>query len=512
MATAIRALLTSNDQAILSPDLAPLRPLYAERNFQPIWSGNAETRERANVARMALAHADDQGLSPADYAIQTAPAANPAQQAAEEDVALTQAVLRYARDVRTGRLPPNAIYRDSGLPDVKFDSVSALAGAVRNGGITNFLADLPPTHAEYRRLVSALAQYRAMEAQGGWPAIPAAGEIKIDTGDSREDLLRRRLAVEDPDTALTTGGDLLAALKRYQMRNGLTPDGRVGKLTLEMLNVSASERVAQIEANMERWRWLPRTFERRYIAVNAPDESLQFVEDGIVTLTSRVIIGRPQSPTPIFRANAVAVTANPPWNVPHAIAVKEILPKLKRDPNYLASQDMILVNGPPGDPAGVHINWRAMTAREFPYRIQQVPGAKNALGALKLELPNKFNVYLHDTPGKVAFERDQRALSHGCIRVQQILPLAALALGGDRQMTLDDLNAAIGSGVTQQIKLNDPLPIYVLYWTAIAQEDGTVAFRRDLYGRDRRLTETVDNRLPLSRLAMYTGGCQILPG
>jgi murein L,D-transpeptidase YcbB/YkuD len=152
-----------------------------------------------------------------------------------------------------------------------------------------------------------------------------------------------------------------------------------------------------------------------------------------------------------------------------------------------------------------------MTASQFPYRIQQVPGTKNALGTLKLELPNKFNVYLHDTPGKVAFERDQRALSHGCIRVQQILPLAALALGGDRQTTLDDLNAAIAGGVTQQIKLNDPLPIYVLYWTAIALEDGTVAFRRDLYGRDRRLTEVVDSRLPLSRLAMYTGGCQILP-
>jgi len=144
-------------------------------------------------------------------------------------------------------------------------------------------------------------------------------------------------------------------------------------------------------------------------------------------------------------------------------------------------------------------------------RIQQLPGAKNALGELKLELPNRFSVYLHDTPGRGAFAGDRRALSHGCIRVQQVLPLAVLALGGDAGETMGRLNTAIGGGTTQKIELNNPLPIYVLYWTAMAGDNGMVEFRRDLYGRDRRLNAVLADRLPLSRLALYTGDCEVLP-
>lgn len=514
-ALAIQALLISNDGYDLaaSPvDLRQLRSLYAERGFEPIWSGSDEALERAEIVRAALARADTLGLNAADYAIKNTAALGASLPSARDDVELTQVVFRYARDVATGRLPPNAVYRDVGLPEKTFDPVAALTTALHNRDISNFLGQLSPPHEEYRRLVSALAQYRAIEAQGGWSAIPASGEIEIDSNDPRLGLLIRRLKIEDPDFAALGDGDLLAAVKRYQVRNGLAPDGRIGRSTLEMLNVSASERVAQIAANMERWRWLPRTFESRYVAVNVPDQSLRFVENGHALLFSRVIVGRAQTPTPIFRASAVAVTANPPWNVPHSIAVKEILPKLKRDPSYLMSQDMILLNGPAGDPSGTRVDWRKMTAREFPYRIQQLPGANNALGNLKLELPNSFNVYLHDTPGRAAFGRDQRALSHGCIRVQQVLPLAAIALGGDRQAALDSLQAAIATGVTQQIKLNDPLPIYVLYWTAMAENDGTVSWRRDLYNRDRRLTAILSNRVVSARLAMYTGECEVLPG
>lgn len=514
-APGIQALFYSNDAFVLAlsaTDLRQLRSLYAERGFEPIWSGSDDAQQRAEIMHAVLARADTLGLNPADYAIKKATARGAGPPSAKDDIEFTQVVFRYARDVATGRLPPNAIYRDVGLPEKTFDPVAAFTTALHNRDISSFLGQLSPPHEEYRRLVSALAQYRALEAQGGWPAIPASSEIKIGSDDPRLEPLIRRLKIEDSDLAATGEGDLLAAVKRYQLRNGLAPDGRVGRSTLEMLNVSASERVAQIVANMERWRWLPRTFESRYIAINVPDRSLRFIENGQDVLFSRVIVGQPRTPTPIFRANAVAVTANPPWNVPYSIAVKEILPKLKRDPNYLVSQNMILVNGPAGDPSGTRVDWRKMTASEFPYRVQQLPGANNALGNLKLELPNDFNVYLHDTPGRAAFGRDQRALSHGCIRVQQVLPLAAIALGGDRQAALDSLQAAIATGMTQQIKLNDPLPVYVLYWTAMAENDGTVSWRQDLYNRDRRLTAVLSNRVVSARLAMYTGECEVLPG
>ena len=512
---AISDLFARNDASTLPrpASLSQLRPLYEARGFAPIWSGSADADARAQTVLGVLAHAADEGLDPGDYPCTRLPV-HPAAGAgaATYDIALSADLVRYARDVRLGRLAPSSVYRDVELPLQNFDAVGQLASGLKNGSLAQFLAELPPTHPEYTRLRPALAHYRALAAAGGWTNIPGSTEIKF-PDDQRVSMLARRLAVEDATLdgiAAPTREDLDAALRRFQARNGLTVDGRAGKATLAALNVSAQTRVAQIEANMERWRWMPRQFEPRYIEVNVPDESLKLVTEGTTALTSRVIVGRKGNPTPILRAQAVAVTANPPWNVPRSIAVKEILPKLRRDPNYLVKENMILVNGPPGDPQGRQIDWRKMSAAGFPYQIRQVPGSQNALGSLKLELPNDFNVYLHDTPGKAAFSRDDRALSHGCIRVQQIFPLASLALGGD-EAAMQMLSAAIASGTTQKLALREPLPIYVLYWTAMANDDGTVAFRPDLYGRDHRLMDTLAGAGP-GRLALYTGDCGQVPG
>jgi murein L,D-transpeptidase YcbB/YkuD len=497
----------ASQQGLSASELSQLERVYAEHNFQPLWSGSAEALERRRIARSVLERANEHGLEPSRYACPNWGLAEGVRnQAAELDMRLTLDVLYYAQDVRNGRLLPHEVYRDVDLAQATFDPVLALTAAVRRGEIGNFLSELPPPQPEYQRLIAGLARYRGIEAHGGWPSVPGSKEVDTDGSDPRLDLLMRRLRAEDPEAA-KPGADPVAAVKRYQQRNGLTADGRAGAMTLEMLNVSAAERIAQIGANLERWRWMPRTFERRYIAVNVPDQSLNFVENGKVLLTSRVIIGRRQTPTPIFRATATAVTVNPPWNVPHSIAVNEILPRLKREPAYLATQDMVLANGPANDPSGAHFNWQGVTADRFPFQIRQLPGARNALGKLKLELPNRFSVYLHDTPDKTAFERVQRALSHGCIRVQQILPLAALATGGDPEIVREDLEKLMAAGVTVLIPLNEPLPIYVLYWTAMAAEDGSVGFRRDLYGRDRRLETALRQRSnpPMAREAMV--GC-----
>ncbi len=199
-----------------------------------------------------------------------------------------------------------------------------------------------------------------------------------------------------------------------------------------------------------------------------------------------MIVGRPGNPTPLLRAEGAGVTINPPWTVPQSIAAKEILPKLKRNHAYLVSQDMVLLNGPPGDPQGLHINWRVIRAGTFPYRIRQAPGPRNPLGQIKLELPNRFDVYLHDTPGKAAFARPVRALSHGCVRVQQILPLASYALNADLD-AVEKIRQAINNGATAYIPLHKKLPIYFLYWTAIPDAQGKVQYLPDIYGRDQRL-------------------------
>ena len=241
-----------------------------------------------------------------------------------------------------------------------------------------------------------------------------------------------------------------------------------------------------IAANMERWRWMPPTLEPDRIVINAADAQLQLWLGGKMVLASRVIVGRPDNRTPILRAEGAGVTINPPWTVPHSIAVKEILPKLKRNHAYLASQDMILLDGPAGDPHGLGVNWRAIRAGTFPYRIRQYPGPRNPLGRVKIELPNRFDVYLHDTPGKAAFDRPSRAASHGCVRVEQILPLASYALAADLT-AVERITQAIADGETRYLPLQRKLPVYFLYWTAFAGGDGALKFIPDIYGRDKRM-------------------------
>ena len=256
-------------------------------------------------------------------------------------------------------------------------------------------------------------------------------------------------------------------------------------------------------ANMERWRWLPRVLEVDRVVINAANQELEFRLGGKPVLHSRVIVGKPATPTPILRAEGVGVTVNPPWTVPHTIAVKEILPKLKRNPAYLASQDMVLMNGPSGDPHGLSVNWRAIRADRFPYVIRQLPGPHNSLGQVKLELPNRMDVYLHDTPAKSLFGRPNRAFSHGCVRVEQILPLASYALAAD-QSVITQIMERMGTGETSFLPLKARLPVYFLYWTAYPGEDGKIAFGADIYGRDQRLIRAMKS-VPLRIAALDTG-------
>jgi murein L,D-transpeptidase YcbB/YkuD len=261
---------------------------------------------------------------------------------------------------------------------------------------------------------------------------------------------------------------------------------------------------AVVAANMERWRWMPAQLEPDRIVINAAKAELELWLGGKVALTSRVIVGRPGNPTPILRAEGAGVTINPPWTVPHSIAVKEILPKLKSNPGYLAKEDMVLLNGPPGDPHGLHVNWRSIRAGTFPYRIRQVPGPHNALGRIKLELPNQFDVYLHDTPARTLFAKPKRALSHGCVRVEQIMPLASYTLAGDLS-AMDRITQSIAGGQTEYLPLKRTLPVYFLYWTAFSGPSGAMEMAADIYGRDRRLISAMQSQ-PL-RIASAAANC-----
>jgi len=395
----LKAILRGEDLGTVRgarPMRESLAKFYEVHDFQLVWSGSSEAASMAGEVRAVLRKASEQGLRAADYAAtasrwDAAPATG--REAAEYDLSLTADLLRYAHDVRVGRTRPKDIYRDVDLPKSDFDPVEALNEALERHALTEFLASLPPAHPEYRRLVLALAKYRAIAAKGG----------------------------------------------------------------------EGSARVDQIAANMERWRWMPRTFERRFVRVNVPDQSVDFVRDGEVVLNSKVIIGRRNTTTPILRTQITTVVANPPWHIPSDIAAASILPQARKDPNYLAAHHMVWV----GD------------------QLQQL--APSALGNVMLDSPNDFDVYLHDTPGKALFDRDNREISNGCVRVQQIFPLASLVLADDKEAGMDRLKKTIATGRTQHLTLDQPMPLYMVYWTAVASEDGTVEFRPDRYNRDKPL-------------------------
>jgi murein L,D-transpeptidase YcbB/YkuD len=443
---------------------AQLRRFYDLRSQRPAW-----TEATWPLADEFLRGAASEGLEPERYLV------TGARDALSRDRARTAALLAYVRDLRLGRSALRTLDKDILLPGSPFDAAAALATALDQGKLGEFLAGLPPADAEYRQLRLALARYRAIAAANGWPSLKAA---------SSEGEIRARLEREYPSLA---GQDITASLKQFQEWHGLETSGALDRSTLAAMNVPAAERARQIAANMERWRWLPRPLEASRLTVNVPAAMLTLLADGRTVLSSRVIVGKPATPTPILRADGVAVTVNPTWTVPRSIATKEMLPKLKRNRAWLRSQNIILLNGPPGDPHGLGVNWHGLSATNFPYRLQQLPGSVNALGLIKLELPNRFDVYLHDTPGKAAFAAPRRALSHGCVRVEQILPLAAHALSQDSIGAAIRISETIAAGKTRTLPLPSTLPVYFLYMTVEAGAPGEARFWPDIYNRDRRL-------------------------
>lgn len=476
----------------LKEDASALRAFYSARNFEPAWTGSAPARDAAAKVLTAMADANKVGLDAGQYAVSPAGTGtgSPDVDAAIYDLSITDALLRYSTDLKAGLVHPKQVYSDVQLPKPDFNAAAAIAAALKSNSIDSFLADVTPSHPEYRRLMAGLLHYRNIAAHGGWPSVSG-----VQSTPGGKAALYSRLATEDsglPADGKPTDAQLQDAIKRYQTRNGFTPDGALHPELISELNVPVTSRIQQILANLERWRWISGRFEERYIAINVPNQSLEFVQGGLVVLTSRVIVGRKRSPTPILRTVANSLVANPPWDIPGDIAANQLLPHLKNNRNYLATHNMVIVNEP-GDPRGSNIAWGNVSRSNFPYAIRQMP-PNSALGVLMLDSPNKFDVYLHDTPGKRFFRNDDREISNGCVRVEQVMALASLALTNDPSAGRAQINSAISSHQTRRIMLDNPLPIYMLYWTAIADPDGNVGFRTDRYHRDPPLIEALNNR------------------
>ncbi|HSL99074.1 MAG TPA: L,D-transpeptidase family protein, partial [Candidatus Limnocylindria bacterium] len=306
-------------------------------------------------------------------------------------------------------------------------------------------------------------------------------------------------AAEDPsllDDAVET------AVRRFQRRHGLAVDGVVGRHTLAALNVPVEKRVRQIELNLERWRWIPHDLGDRHILVNIPEYKMRIVENYETVMDMRIVVGKEYTATPVFSGTIKYLEVNPYWNIPHSIAVEEILPKIRKDPDYLTKQRIRVFgswreNAPEIDPATV--DWNQVTDRSFTFKLRQDPGPLNPLGRVKFILPNKFAVYLHDTPARGLFQNPARGQSHGCIRVEKPLDLAAYLLRDAPRRTREALAEMMEGGVPEVISLRDPIRVHILYWTAWVDGGGTVNFRNDIYERDPPLDMALKEGPPSAR-------------
>jgi murein L,D-transpeptidase YcbB/YkuD len=289
------------------------------------------------------------------------------------------------------------------------------------------------------------------------------------------------------------------AVRLFQERHGLEVDGIVGRNTLAELNVSAADRASQIMVNMERWRWLPRELGERHLVVNIANFEMQVFEAGDRVMQMRAIVGRRYRRTPVFSDVMTYLVINPYWNVPNSIAVKDKLPILKQDPGYLRQNNIRVLAGWGAEAEeidGDSIAWEDFSEEDFPYRLRQDPGPANALGRIKFMFPNKFNVYLHDTPARELFNQTVRTFSSGCIRIEQPLELAEYLLRADPAWSRPAILAAIDRGVEQTVRLPEPIRVYLLYCTAWVDVDGSVQFRRDIYERDEAVARALSDLPP----------------
>ena len=467
-----------------------VRRVYKDLNYQLIWIDGENPARRYTEFAKALGAAESHGLPASLYALPinaTDKAAKiAAEQAPDLDVKTTAVFLRYFAHLTGGRLDPRALQSLWTLKPEKPDLVVALTSAVKNNDLPGAMDRLHPQHPEYRELVNALVRYRAIAAKGGWPSIPANAKLKPNQQSAIVPTLRQRLAIEgdlDPshekNTSPVFDDTVVAAVKRFEERHRIEPDGIVDPVTVSAMNVPVEHRIRTIELNLERWRWLPDRMPDRHFVVNVPDFRLEAIEQGKAVLDMRVVVGTPDNKTPIFADEMTHVVFSPYWNVPPSIAQEETIPRALSDPGFLARNNMEVVNESGQKVDSGSVDWS--NARGL--RIRQRPGSGNALGGVKFIFPNNFDVYLHDTNATKLFDRIERGLSHGCVRVEEPHKLAQYVLRDQPEWTAESIDAAMKSGQEKHVKLKTPIPVYILYKTAWVH-DGGVRFLKDLYGHD----------------------------
>jgi len=409
---------------------------------------------------------------------------------------LTSAFDLFITEVSLGRVDPGKAQRHWFAKASGRDASELLETVKANpAAFRNILADLTQENRNLQPLLDKIRAYRSLEASGGWITIDEGPTIEPGQQSPRVAMLRERLIVsgdlEDFGTSGSSGQNIYTpglqeAVMRFQTRHGLTVDGLVGRATLAALNVSVSDRIQQMELNVERHRWLPDNYSNRYIITNIPDYKLRVVENGQTTLEMPVVVGKTKHKTPVFSADMKHLVVNPTWTVPRSITNKELVPKEINNPGALQKSGFQVLRSDGSNLGFENVSNSDWLQAKFPYTLRQRPGKRNALGKVKFMMPNKYSIYLHDTPAKKLFAKQRRAFSHGCVRVGNPVELANHLLNQEG-WSGDKIDSLFARKKTKTVKFDSTIPTHIVYLTSWVDESGDLQFREDIYKHDTAL-------------------------
>jgi murein L,D-transpeptidase YcbB/YkuD len=483
IAAQMRDLLAAKSDKIFESkkEHAAVEAFYQNRTMAPLWldKGIVNARAKAMMARMQAADAD--GLDPNDYKIPDFTATSP-EALAQAELKMTAAAIVFTRHLQAGRFPWARIsYANIELPQEPPDPAATLTRIADSNDLAKTIDEFAPPHEQYRALKAKLAELRGKsgEEEKAEARIPDGPMLRPGMEDARVPALRKHFKLAGDDSDLRYDDNLVKAVKAFQKGADLRPDGMIGPSTLRHINGKAppkrSETIDKIIANMERWRWYPRDMGEAYVLVNIPEYKLRVYKDGKVIWETRIVTGQPSKQTPLLTADMKYITVNPTWNVPPSIINNEYLPALAQDPTVL-------------DRMGLKVS----RDRDGTVHISQPPGDGNALGRVRFNFPNRFLVYQHDTPDKYLFAREERAYSHGCMRVQDPPKYAEVLLSIARpgeHWTAERIKSMYGRS-EQDIQFHKPIPVNLTYQTA-SVEDGRLILRKDIYGYDSKMIAAI---------------------